>query len=103
PLLRPPPPPPLFPYTTLFRSADARVTHGPANISAQRAADACPHSEPRGTVHQRAFPGAHRRAQRSALSGPHRHTLAEANDCAFRDRKSTRLNSSHLGISYAVF
>src|SRR5258705_4326793 len=23
--------------------------------------------------------------------------------CSFRDRKSTRLNSSHLGISYAVF
>src|SRR5258705_6156391 len=25
------------------------------------------------------------------------------NSAAFRDRKSTRLNSSHLGISYAVF
>src|SRR5437899_6175072 len=24
-------------------------------------------------------------------------------DMAFQDRKSTRLNSSHLGISYAVF
>src|ERR1035441_5906955 len=24
-------------------------------------------------------------------------------DASFRDRKSTRLNSSHLGISYAVF
>src|SRR5262245_62638810 len=27
---------------------------------------------------------------------------ASVNDCA-KDRKSTRLNSSHLGISYAVF
>src|ERR1039458_7426465 len=29
--------------------------------------------------------------------------LAGALDHHFRDRKSTRLNSSHLGISYAVF
>src|SRR5437899_3822032 len=28
---------------------------------------------------------------------------ASALKCAARDRKSTRLNSSHLGISYAVF
>src|ERR1039458_10611965 len=26
-----------------------------------------------------------------------------ARNCGSRDRKSTRLNSSHLGISYAVF
>src|SRR6266446_1886104 len=30
-------------------------------------------------------------------------TLMEAGACAIRDRKSTRLNSSHLVISYAVF
>src|ERR1039458_7284194 len=29
--------------------------------------------------------------------------LVEGVDVACRDRKSTRLNSSHLGISYAVF
>src|SRR5258705_8850097 len=27
----------------------------------------------------------------------------ETSDCGIGDRKSTRLNSSHLGISYAVF
>src|SRR5262245_63111019 len=42
--------------------------------------------------------------------GAHCHHLAAARDAskstprrAHRDRKSTRLNSSHLGISYAVF
>src|SRR5258705_6483206 len=29
--------------------------------------------------------------------------LATTKACRSRDRKSTRLNSSHLGISYAVF
>src|SRR5437899_8920281 len=29
--------------------------------------------------------------------------LAEVRELSNRDRKSTRLNSSHLGISYAVF
>src|SRR5215472_18616874 len=30
-------------------------------------------------------------------------TAVTSCDCAAADRKSTRLNSSHLGISYAVF
>src|SRR5256885_12936923 len=37
---------------------------------------------------------------RSSLSASHRGRMAESED---RDRKSTRLNSSHLVISYAVF
>src|SRR5262245_65669887 len=41
--------------------------------------------------------GDHARAQR--LADLHRRDA----DPAGRDRKSTRLNSSHLGISYAVF
>src|ERR1039458_1343452 len=32
-----------------------------------------------------------------------RHEMHAAEDNHIRDRKSTRLNSSHLGISYAVF
>src|SRR5258705_5839287 len=32
-----------------------------------------------------------------------RHTLSDPPITILRDRKSTRLNSSHLGISYAVF
>src|SRR5439155_5833219 len=31
------------------------------------------------------------------------HSLARSLGCSFRDRKSTRLNSSHVAISYAVF
>src|SRR5436853_1315494 len=37
-----------------------------------------------------------------AVLGRHRHDLRRA-EILRADRKSTRLNSSHLGISYAVF
>src|SRR5688500_19290167 len=75
---RPPRHPP-FPYTTLFRSSSA-------SARARRAgcADRRPWSRPRP---------AHRAAGRAAC-------LVKAER---EDRKSTRLNSSHLVISYAVF
>src|SRR5256885_12847737 len=72
-MIRRPPRSTLFPYTTLFRSPPRRAARGPARV--QRAAR--PTGE-RG-----------RGVGRAAL-------------CT-RDRKSTRLNSSHLVISYAVF
>src|SRR5262245_63345940 len=84
-MTRRPPRSTLFPYTTLFRSGRARV---------ERTALLQPDIEAR-------------RAE-----GPQRCHLdhkisAFANEKARRrfcgDRKSTRLNSSHLGISYAVF
>src|SRR2546426_7502570 len=77
-MIRRPPRSTLFPYTTLFRSlsqADDRVQHGP----------------------------------RGAGEGPpvegHRvlRAAAAAQEPPAVDRKSTRLNSSHLVISYAVF
>src|SRR5688500_19803708 len=76
---RPPLRPPLFPYTTLFRS-DRRL--------------------PPGTVGARGI-----EPQRSACSGrgPRRATVIAVDDALLQDRKSTRLNSSHLVISYAVF
>src|SRR5262245_62241704 len=43
----------------------------------------------------------HGRSRDAALG--HRHVQLEAGVSAVEDRKSTRLNSSHLGISYAVF
>src|SRR2546427_4693948 len=80
-MIRRPPRSTLFPYTTLFRSlyAGSRTTHGrglrllPDRLRAWR------HS-----------------VQRPAgAAGPGRREA--------RDRKSTRLNSSHSQISYAVF
>src|SRR5256885_12712274 len=50
--------------------------------------------------------GARQEAAASAMSFRSRHTVARANGSdrdGTRDRKSTRLNSSHLVISYAVF
>src|SRR5262245_66466375 len=79
--LRPPPTSTLFPYTTLFRSA-------------RREGDFLVR------VHRLAFRLRIHRAVQG--SGPrHRRHLRCPQGIA--DRKSTRLNSSHLGISYAVF
>src|SRR5205085_6356841 len=89
-LTRRPPTPPLFPYTTLFRSlhrrrAGVRARHrlgGRARL---------PRPEvPRHPEHGRRREPRVRAPRRRPCSG-----------C--RDRKSTRLNSSHSQISYAVF
>src|SRR5439155_25028391 len=81
PSLPPPPPrPPLFPYTTLFRSpaADGDVHKA--------------YSKGLGTL---AFP-----VDFFAVFAAEKST---GNASVPRDRKSTRLNSSHVAISYAVF
>src|SRR2546426_1903290 len=75
-MIRRPPRSTLFPYTTLFRSLPPRAA-------------APPDAGHRIRRHLR---------QESGACGRGR---AAAGDC--RDRKSTRLNSSHLVISYAVF
>src|SRR5436309_15678952 len=76
-IIRRPPTSTLFPYTTLFRSEPvAKAVHALA----------------RPRAHHHAFhPGVHR------VEPVH-----EAIDVE-EDRKSTRLNSSHVKISYAVF
>src|SRR3712207_9376068 len=48
----------------------------------------------------RAAARSHRRGSRDLLLGP---VCARPHRAAPRDRKSTRLNSSHANISYAVF
>src|SRR5699024_12375615 len=82
-LLPPPPNSTLFPYTTLFRSALAAPhPHRGARLHACIG---------RGTLllpDPRRGPVLRPRRYRSTLG---------------RDRKSTRLNSSHVSISYAVF
>src|SRR2546426_2148302 len=83
-MIRRPPRSTLFPYTTLFRSGlVARIRAG------DRAAF--------GVLAER-YAGVARRVARAVLGDPD-----DADDAAQEDRKSTRLNSSHLVISYAVF
>src|SRR5256885_9196383 len=84
-MIRRPPRSTLFPYTTLFRSQ-----HEPAAAREQIAAVR------RARSHERRI-ARRRRASVQGLSGAS--LLREYS----RDRKSTRLNSSHLVISYAVF
>src|SRR5689334_23898133 len=79
-MIRRPPRSTLFPYTTLFRSGEIRCRSDLRH--ARRAMAAKPIRE------------------RRAGDAIGRHA---ALPCAGRDRKSTRLNSSHSSISYAVF
>src|SRR5256885_11856659 len=102
-MIRRPPSSTLFPYTTLFRShavADHRVELGvewrrpPAPGSGAAAGSRVALIELRA--------GAGRDVPRPgdlAVAVRVEHLTAPA----VRDRKSTRLNSSHLVISYAVF
>src|SRR5256885_10835161 len=74
-MIRRPPRSTLFPYTTLFRSVG----------------DSLRTSTPELCASKQVQPALHRR--RSTV----------VSQMTSRDRKSTRLNSSHLVISYAVF
>src|SRR3712207_7259395 len=88
-MIRRPPRSTLFPYTTLFRSE--RVAGG-------------------GLPHPRLPPGVVGGGAGVGLAVDHVGEAERAADLlqvgeagAARDRKSTRLNSSHANISYAVF
>src|SRR5438132_14210968 len=76
-MIRRPPRSTLFPYTTLFRSRQA------------------PPREVRRSAHGRRHRACPRRARRVGAT--------RRGHARCRDRKSTRLNSSHTVISYAVF
>src|SRR5687768_18370030 len=91
-MVRRPPRSTLFPYTTLFRSrADVEVDAARSEGTV-RAAARLDRGPDLGLGHAEfGRPGAHREA-RQRLG---RHVRV--------DRKSTRLNSSHGYISYAVF
>src|SRR5437667_1631213 len=88
-MLPPPPTSTLFPYTTLFRSQVERLKAFKADRDAELV---------------------ERRLQelRNAAEGkdnllPSIHDALRDRDGRQEDRKSTRLNSSHITISYAVF
>src|SRR5256885_2635034 len=75
-MIRRPPRSTLFPYTTLFRSASRLLqSKGVRGCTSARVAEVLPNGV----------------------------RLERANRCGGADRKSTRLNSSHLVISHAVF
>src|SRR3712207_6893737 len=91
-MIRRPPRSTLFPYTTLFRSGLGRVV---AHVGEPQVDDGLPAQWRRQLV-QRRHP--QDRDRRAGLLRQHGRPLAEP-----VDRKSTRLNSSHANISYAVF
>src|SRR5437870_8570168 len=73
-MIRRPPRSTLFPYTTLFRSREARILRSLLRLSVRAATE-----------------------QLGSWS------LISDLNATQQDRKSTRLNSSHVAISYAVF
>src|SRR3712207_7202769 len=78
-MIRRPPRSTLFPYTTLFRSVLKELTHLPVVVDPSHAAG------------------------KRSLVEPLSLAAAAAGADGIIDRKSTRLNSSHANISYAVF
>src|SRR2546430_5144481 len=85
-MIRRPPRSTLFPYTTLFRSRTTAATE-----------EVRKHHEYRTGERQHAYTREIGAAEHQHHRGEHREQRADA------DRKSTRLNSSHSQISYAVF
>src|SRR5690606_40220441 len=92
----------LFPYTTLFRSAETRwggqIAPPMVNIAVRKEllADPVPREQRRPS-----FRGIH-----VFVSGTTTHwyrPVLDGDTLYGLDRKSTRLNSSHVNISYAVF
>src|SRR3712207_8612228 len=80
-MIRRPPRSTLFPYTTLFRSVRGHVSPARRGLGGGRVPDR--HGG--------------RTAARASVAAPW------GDGRVRRDRKSTRLNSSHANISYAVF
>src|SRR5256885_8304853 len=94
-MIRRPPRSTLFPYTTLFRSQGGQsmvefaVVVGWFLFVLFAAVSAAFHSI--------------QRAMAETAAGAGVQLAASASPATLEDRKSTRLNSSHLVISYAVF
>src|SRR5205807_7581908 len=98
-----PPRPTLFPYTTLFRSCrrpGVRRRGGRLLARRQRRTRPGLAAPNRGAVRRGRGRGDQPPARALRASAT---TFSTRPRTSFRDRKSTRLNSSHLVISYAVF
>src|SRR5437868_8174826 len=92
-MTRQPPRSTLFPYTTLFRSLMTHRGEASGHLGEERDADRAERDRPQEAV---AEGGA-------GLDGGADRADFEIAADAGQDRKSTRLNSSHVSISYAVF
>src|SRR3712207_7184182 len=90
-MIRRPPRSTLFPYTTLFRSTT--LTREPSGSRASASGAASSTRRPAGA-------STRSMTSRSCASEAKATPAASSKP---RDRKSTRLNSSHANISYAVF
>src|SRR3712207_8982538 len=89
-MIRRPPRSTLFPYTTLFRSD---VILAAAKLAGETAAQAMPFNDEVEYI----------QSKLTNLVGQAGGSFEAPEINTFRDRKSTRLNSSHANISYAVF
>src|SRR5690606_39670996 len=95
-ILRPAPRPTLFPYTTLFRSPQRiHIIAGVGIFAADHLQRCIGHRQRRQPARVEMVI----RAPRVARDAGN----AEVEDLGGADRKSTRLNSSHVKTSYAVF
>src|SRR5256886_6461190 len=107
-MIRRPPRSTLFPYTTLFRSPGVLRVYADLMSAARAQRDFHQRRRPAEELHRtkladRGFAGSGRThgplASDPRIGGGERTVRAAASG----DRKSTRLNSSHSQISYAVF
>src|SRR3712207_8142966 len=96
-MIRRPPRSTLFPYTTLFRSP---FTHG---YRLQAVFETANNVRPGSPVRIAGVNVGKVKSVERMGSGQAAVVTMELEDRALPDRKSTRLNSSHANISYAVF
>src|SRR5690606_40782358 len=91
-----------FPYTTLFRSSESAEAGKPANTASAPTQQLNPDEPLTQEQFEQIDPEIREQAYLDTLTemGVPYSTEAEAVEI---DRKSTRLNSSHVKISYAVF
>src|SRR5437899_4423573 len=95
-MLRQPPRLTLFPYTTLFRSLEHEI-YIPTVSQLNDPADGRPKLA--ALSDDQMFDFLYESTRNPTLTSTAQRKVV----LTIRDRKSTRLNSSHLGISYAVF
>src|SRR3712207_8876390 len=89
-MIRRPPRSTLFPYTTLFRSREGQRAAPPEPTTAE-------------TGYRPAARRCWQKARQSEGGEPQVVKVCWGTRWRWLDRKSTRLNSSHANISYAVF